>query len=112
MRSYWFEIFVAESLEEVIDVFRKHGLEVEYNETIIPKKLARGFIESGAGGIVMNCEIWRQKKTQEIFEKTGVRAKACIEISSGFGNLKKIIDIAREKFNIISDGYKNRINRM
>jgi hypothetical protein len=112
MRIYWFEMFVTEPSEYVIKVFRECGLAVDYNETISPEGHARGFIENGFGGIIMDCEIWRQKKSHNIFEKTGERVKTCIEISSGFGNLKKIMDIIKENFNVISNGYENRISRM
>lgn len=96
MRSKWCEIFVAEPIEEVIEIFRKNGLGVEYDENLKPSGLAMGYLE-GDSGVVMSCRIWREKIRRE--------ANSCIEIRGASGRFEKILNIITSSLDIIYNGH-------
>ena len=93
MKSHWDDFFVIESVEEVVKIFRRHGLSVDYNENILPREHARGFVEKGFGGMIMSSSVWRK----------GVRMKSrsCIEVSKRFKDFKKIQKIIKSDLNVV-----------
>jgi len=93
MKNHWDDFFVIESVEEVVKVFRRHGLKVDYDEKVNPQEHARGFVEKGFGGMIMSSRIWRK----------GMRAesRSCIEIPKGFKDFKKIRKIITNDLRIV-----------
>jgi hypothetical protein len=93
MKNNWHEFFVVESVQEVVKVFRRHRLQVDYNENISPQGHARGFIEKGFGGMIMDSDVWREGFKTE--------AQSCIEISAKFKIFKKIRKIIAKDLNVV-----------
>ena len=93
MKNPWDDFFVIESVEEVVKIFRRHGLNVDYNEKISPREHARGFVEKGFGGMIMSSRVWRE----------GIKAesRSCIEISKRFKDFEKIRKIINNDLRIV-----------
>ena len=88
-----YEFFVQESVEKVVEIFRKHGLDVRYDKKTSHQNHAIGFVENGSSGMIMDSNVWRKGL------KNGSRS--CIEFSDSSRNFKKVRKIIISKLNLV-----------
>jgi hypothetical protein len=101
MDSRWYQIFVLEEIDEAVRILKANYLEIEYNESLIPKGLAMGYIDSGNAGIVMSCKFFRKKASKKLFEEFGVLPRTSLEIRSEHAQFEEINIIIENNLTVI-----------
>ena len=99
-KHHWHEVFVTQSIIEVIAVLRDSGVDVDYNENIDPPGLAMGYIENN-GGVILSCDIWRKEQSGYAMLKSGKSVKTSIELQGSNENFHKLIEIIKKTLTVV-----------
>ncbi|MFZ2193205.1 MAG: hypothetical protein WAV31_03095 [Candidatus Moraniibacteriota bacterium] len=100
-KHHWHEIFVAESVIEVVNALRACGIVVEYDERIQGGS-ALGHI-GGSGGIIMGCSIWRKDRKIEILLTERQEARTCIELQGSSHDFLRLVGIIERTLVVIGE---------
>lgn len=89
MRHHWHNVYVRETVAEVVSALRAQGIGVNYNRSPEDAEDANGYIEKSEG-VISSCVRWRRRKDIPSPAHDLPDAMACLQIPSSSENFTAV----------------------
>lgn len=89
MKEHIHAVYVTETVGEVVNSLRNHGVNVDYSPEPEDREDANGYIEEG-GCVISSCVRWRTTKDPRFLAMIPEKAMACLELLSSAKNFGEV----------------------